>query len=289
MMIKKCTKCGQKKEVPGQIGLAQRWCRRCVSEHQRAKYWASPEKYREIAKNRRLTFGHHRSFIKLKCLQCGKEYSARVDGFMKYCSIQCVGESQKRRVITSCSQCGKEIQTTHSRSDSGKGKFCSKDCADKSKIGVTVHNAGSFKLGIVHYRPPVKYKMAETRTCIKCGSEKPISEFIKDKTYASGVTAVCKRCVADERKRECRDLADSYIKSRLRYDQLAITKDTIEFKRQSIVAKRTLKELKHLIREVENESDRNVISGEQHKDEAVDEVYRGSEEAGHGGDCGLSA
>ena len=84
-------------------------------------------------------------------------------------------------------------------------------------------------------------------------------------------------------------LLDHYLISNMKRDGCVINAGTIELKRQQIIAKRTLKQLKHLIREVENESDRDVISGEQHKDEAVDEVYRGCEEAGHGGDCGLSA
>jgi len=63
--------------------------------------------------------------------------------------------------------------------------------------------------------------------------------------------------------------------------------DLLKIKRQQIIMKRTLKQLKEWRKE--HESDRDVISGKQRKDEAVNEVNRGREETGHGGDSGLPA
>ena len=35
-----------------------------------------------------------------------------------------------------------------------------------------------------------------TRVCRKCGQEKPLSEFVKDKTCALGYSHTCKQCNA---------------------------------------------------------------------------------------------
>ena len=42
-----------------------------------------------------------------------------------------------------------------------------------------------------------------TRVCRKCGQEKPLSEFVKDKTCALGYSHTCKQCNA-ERSRKWR-------------------------------------------------------------------------------------
>jgi hypothetical protein len=86
---------------------------------------------------------------------------------------------------------------------------------------------------------------------------------------------------------QIRNIDDQYVRKRLRDEGLIITPMSIELKRIQLQAKRTLKQLKEWRKE--HESDRDVISGEQCEDEAVDEVYRGGEEAGHGGNSGLSA
>ena len=83
------------------------------------------------------------------------------------------------------------------------------------------------------------------------------------------------------------NLKDRYIRGILNKLGSAITPETIELKRQQIIMKRTLKQLKEWRKE--HESDRDVISGEQREDETVNEINRGREETGYGGDSGLPA
>lgn len=40
-----------------------------------------------------------------------------------------------------------------------------------------------------------------TRVCRKCGQEKPLSEFAKDKNCALGHTHICKQCKADQSRK----------------------------------------------------------------------------------------
>jgi transposase len=98
-----------------------------------------------------------------------------------------------------------------------------------------------------------------------------------------------KECKRRYQSNACKELRDWYIRKRIkgRSALSEITPVIIELTRQQIEMKRTLKQLKKW--RAEHESDRDVISGEQCKDEAVDEIHRGCEEAGHGSNFGLSA
>ena len=40
-----------------------------------------------------------------------------------------------------------------------------------------------------------------TRVCRKCGQEKPLSEFVKDKTCALGYSHTCKQCNAERNRK----------------------------------------------------------------------------------------
>ena len=90
-------------------------------------------------------------------------------------------------------------------------------------------------------------------------------------------------------KKTRRELADCYIVAKLKRSKVQICQNTIEFKRQQIIAIRTLKQIKQWRKENENESDRNIISKQQRADEETNEVNRRHEETGHGSRCGGSA
>ena len=90
-------------------------------------------------------------------------------------------------------------------------------------------------------------------------------------------------------KRRTSELCDRYIRARLKQSGSIATPETIELKRQLIIAKRTLKQIKQWRKENENESDRNIISKQQRADEETNEVNRRHEETGHGSRCGGSA
>jgi hypothetical protein len=110
-----------------------------------------------------------------------------------------------------------------------------------------------------------------TRVCRKCGQEKPLSEFVKDKTCALGYSHTCKQCNAErnrkwraanpekvreydrkwcaanpekvlEYNRKWREiLPDGYLRSQLKQRNLPVTPETIEYKRIQLKLYREIK------------------------------------------------
>lgn len=110
-----------------------------------------------------------------------------------------------------------------------------------------------------------------TRVCRKCGQEKPLSEFVKDKTCALGYSHTCKQCNAGRnrkwraanpekvreynRKRyaanpekvlECNRkwreiLPDGYLRYKLKQLNLPVTPETIDYKRIQLKLYREIK------------------------------------------------
>ena len=95
-----------------------------------------------------------------------------------------------------------------------------------------------------------------TRVCRKCGQEKPLSEFVKDKTCALGYSHTCKQCNAErnrkwraanpekirEYKRKwCEILSDGYLRYKLKQLNLPVTPGTIEYKRIQLKLYREIK------------------------------------------------
>lgn len=85
-----------------------------------------------------------------------------------------------------------------------------------------------------------------TRVCRKCGQEKPLSEFVKNKTSALGRKHICKQCNTElvlkwraanpekirEYNRKYREkLSDGYLIGQLKHCNLPITPETIDYKR----------------------------------------------------------
>lgn len=110
-----------------------------------------------------------------------------------------------------------------------------------------------------------------TRVCRKCGQEKPLSEFVKDKTCALGYSHTCKQCNAErnrkwraanpekvleykrkryaanpekvrEYNRKWREiLSDGYLRYKLKQLNLPVTPETIEYKRIQLKLYREIK------------------------------------------------
>ena len=121
-----------------------------------------------------------------------------------------------------------------------------------------------------------------------CKNHPAICKLLKRRyieKHRNSETFIAKRKRA--KLRQVVEIRDSYLISNMKRDGIPITPETIELKRQQVIAKRTLKQLKEWRKE--HESDRDVISGKQRKDEAVNEINRGREETGYGGDSGLPA
>ena len=110
-----------------------------------------------------------------------------------------------------------------------------------------------------------------TRVCRKCGQEKPLSEFVKDKTCALGYSHTCKQCNAErnrkwraanpekvleykrkryaanpekmrEYNRKWREiLSDGYLRYKLKQLNLPVTPETIDYKRIQLKLYREIK------------------------------------------------
>lgn len=95
-----------------------------------------------------------------------------------------------------------------------------------------------------------------TRVCRKCGQEKPLSEFVKDKTCALGYSHTCKQCNAERNRKwraanpekvlECNRkwreiLSDGYLRYKLKQLNLPVTPETIEYKRIQLKLYREIK------------------------------------------------
>ncbi|HFC9348521.1 TPA: hypothetical protein QFD63_001873 [Enterococcus faecium] len=68
--------------------------------------------------------------VKTNCEYCGKEFSAKVSsliyGYGKYCSKDCHNRSMQIKNFEKCPQCGKEFLTGNNKIN--KRKYCSKTC-----------------------------------------------------------------------------------------------------------------------------------------------------------------
>lgn len=95
-----------------------------------------------------------------------------------------------------------------------------------------------------------------TRVCRKCGQEKPLEEFVKDKTRELGYSYTCKHCRREhackyradnhEKVRETRRylreiLSDGYLRRQLKRRNLPVTPETIDYKRIQLKLYREIK------------------------------------------------
>ena len=111
------------------------------------------------------------------CIVCGREYSGRSDN-QGFCSRKCVARYSVENKQNVCVYCGSEFK--------GKGKYCSDECRNKSKIksrvctvcGKEFYTAGTQKICSDECR---RRKANETNR------QKLIDEFIPK-------TIVCKEC-----------------------------------------------------------------------------------------------
>ena len=95
-----------------------------------------------------------------------------------------------------------------------------------------------------------------TRVCRKCGQEKPLEEFVKDKECVLGHRHICKQCNEEQsRKRYAANpeierekclkylekLTDGYLIYQLKIRNLPITPETIDYKRIQLKLYREIK------------------------------------------------
>ena len=69
--------------------------------------------------------------VELTCQYCGKPFKvvpSVAKGGAKYCSNECRGLAQRKRVKRLCLQCGKEFEVNECYVRRGQGKFCSTAC-----------------------------------------------------------------------------------------------------------------------------------------------------------------
>lgn len=61
------------------------------------------------------------------CPNCGKTFDAHDSGVI-YCSKKCAGEAQRKRVVLTCDNCGKEFEIAKYKADKSARHFCSEEC-----------------------------------------------------------------------------------------------------------------------------------------------------------------
>ena len=72
-----------------------------------------------------------------------------------FCSVKCRGEWQRKRVITFCQYCGKEIYIKQSRISNNRGNFCSTKCMGKwQSRHLKGKNSPSWKGGLIKKKLP---------------------------------------------------------------------------------------------------------------------------------------
>lgn len=108
------------------------------------------------------------------CKQCGKQFYAKPNwlkiGWGKYCSRDCVFESQRKGRLVNCFICGKVVYKSPkilTRSKSGKF-FCSKSCQTVWRNSVFVGPAhGNWKGGEKSYRETL-LRIKNNKICKRC-------------------------------------------------------------------------------------------------------------------------
>lgn len=77
--------------------------------------------------------------IKQVCKVCNKEFETTTcilkTGAGKYCSKECYDKSMQTRSKRICKQCGKEFEVIPSTIEKGNGIFCSRKCSGIAKLG----------------------------------------------------------------------------------------------------------------------------------------------------------
>ena len=134
--------------------------------------------------------------IKRICKECGKEFeikSATIRyGKGNYCSRVCKDKAQSKiigensphwqggKVINKCEECGKEFPVYEAIIKQGKGKYCSKLCANKAKSQLYVgENAPNYKGKVI-------------KKCQECGKEFPVYESVIKNGHGKFCSQVCK-------------------------------------------------------------------------------------------------
>ena len=163
------------------------------------------------------------------------------------CATKEMWEKRGVHVIINCATCGKDLI----RTKSGRAYCCSRKCSSLRRRALNCRGANNPRWNGGAEQQKAKQAIAR--------------EVVSD-NYVKKILLACYGLKAGD---------------------IGVTGPLIEIKRQQVIARRTLRQLKQWRKEYE--SNRDVISGKQYQDEAVDEITGGSEQAGHGCGCGLPA
>lgn len=100
-----------------------------------------------------------------------------------------------------CNTCGKTkpISEFHRKAYNkdgynGQCKFCKAKYASEWKLGNSITHKEQPKIDVIIEAEPVQFPEEKTKRCGVCGSEKPLSEFTRNKDYAQGRDWMCRQC-----------------------------------------------------------------------------------------------
>lgn len=188
---------------------------------------------------------------KKKCEICGIDFIVKsgagagsgASQKQKYCSKECCIKSMRiLRHEKTCVVCGKKFKTYKERN-----KCCSKQCGKILALGELIE-----------------------KECPQCGNVRKV--FSQNKLGDVPKNLLCERCTSNNRKRkkdkfDSMNITNDYVRDLLRRQKKIINNDTIELKRQQIIAVRILKELKQRRKEREDESNYTDVYGKQQPNE----------------------
>jgi hypothetical protein len=154
------------------------------------------------------------------CLFCNEEFYVpkyRAKNHPKFCSLKCKYDSMKNGIKTKCLHCGREFVGRRNRVLKGWDKYCSNECADKSRIkryAFTCANCG--KECEVHRYLSSRRKFCSSKCrndyredrvtfeCVVCGKTKSVKRSFYSKS--KGVHTCSKKCLAEYQRSDCPDL-----------------------------------------------------------------------------------
>lgn len=143
--------------------------------------------------------------IECVCNNCGEDFRLHKNEYErrpengKFCTRRC--ESEYKSVQTECLECGFKFSVKKSLYESGRGKYCSKDCYYKSQISdvCSIRDTAEYK----EWKMEVKNRDGK---CVRCGSNSdlhahhiiPVSEDETLATELSNGETLCVDCHAQE-------------------------------------------------------------------------------------------
>ena len=142
------------------------------------------------------------------CARCGAEFHPKSpnspEGTLRglFCSKTCSGLAQRTRVTRKCAQCAGEFEVKASRVESGRGRYCGKECHLRAEARVERSCQGCGKVfevvrnvakrGWGQFCSQACTARRVERTCRMCGTEFTIKQSVADDGRGAYCSNACR-------------------------------------------------------------------------------------------------